>query len=166
MEVDLLCDESRVVVEIDGQQHLADADAYRRDRRKDAALQEHGYFVLRFLAEDLAKHLDDVLDAILRAVSRRRAPALHLGINTGSSSAKTDQLSSRANKKAETLVSAWEKNWRQPTLAESIKPLPSARLCLTAVFGMGTGRTTALWPPKNVGNERLACKPERNSPDH
>ena len=39
------------------------------------------------------------------------------------------------------------KIWRQPTLAESIKPLPSARLCLTAVFGMGTGRTTALWPP-------------------
>ena len=41
-----------------------------------------------------------------------------------------------------------KKNWRQPTLAEAIQPLPSARLCLTAVFGMGTGRTTALWPPK------------------
>src|SRR6266853_743577 len=40
------------------------------------------------------------------------------------------------------------KIWRQPTLAEPIEPLPSARLCLTAVFGMGTGRTTALWPPK------------------
>src|SRR4051812_20179954 len=36
------------------------------------------------------------------------------------------------------------KIWRQPTLAEAIQPLPSARLCLTAVFGMGTGRTTAL----------------------
>src|SRR6185436_2960339 len=33
--------------------------------------------------------------------------------------------------------------WRQPTLAEAIQPLPSARLRLTAVFGMGTGRTTA-----------------------
>src|ERR1041385_1536328 len=42
------------------------------------------------------------------------------------------------------------KNWRRPTLAESIKPLPSARLCLTAEFGMGSGRTTALWPPRNV----------------
>jgi hypothetical protein len=41
------------------------------------------------------------------------------------------------------------KIWRQPTLAEAIQPLPSARLRLTAVFGMGTGRTTALWPPKN-----------------
>src|ERR1044072_3254689 len=42
------------------------------------------------------------------------------------------------------------KNWRRPTLAESIKPLPSARLRLTAEFGMGSGRTTALWPPKIV----------------
>src|SRR5437016_3741303 len=42
------------------------------------------------------------------------------------------------------------KNWRQPTLAEPIELLPSARLCLTAEFGMGSGRTTALWPPKSV----------------
>ena len=41
------------------------------------------------------------------------------------------------------------KIWRQPTLAEAIQPLPSARLCLTAEFGMGSGRTTALWSPKN-----------------
>ncbi|NCD35215.1 MAG: hypothetical protein EOL87_17595 [Spartobacteria bacterium] len=41
-------------------------DAYRRDRRKDLLLQEHGYFVLRFLTEDVAKHLDDVLNAIER----------------------------------------------------------------------------------------------------
>src|ERR1044071_7251279 len=58
---------------------------------------------------------------------------------------------SRAIKKAETQgVPAFLKNWRQPTLAESIKPLPSARLRLTAEFGMGSGRTTALWPPKIV----------------
>ncbi len=41
------------------------------------------------------------------------------------------------------------KIWRQPTLAEAIQPLPLARLCLTAEFGMGSGRTTALWSPKN-----------------
>ena len=29
-----------------------------------------------------------------------------------------------------------EKNWRRPTLAEPIEPLPSARLCLTAVLGI------------------------------
>jgi superfamily II DNA or RNA helicase/very-short-patch-repair endonuclease len=68
MEVDLLCEGVRLVIELDGGQHLADAEAYRRDRHKDAALQEHGYFVLRFLAEDLGKHLDDVLDAIQRVL--------------------------------------------------------------------------------------------------
>src|SRR5439155_13849891 len=46
------------------------------------------------------------------------------------------------------IVSAFLKNWRQPTLAEPIGLLPSARLCLTAEFGKGSGRTTALWPPK------------------
>ncbi|MBN2560496.1 MAG: DEAD/DEAH box helicase family protein [Phycisphaerae bacterium] len=71
MEVDLLCAEARVVVELDGTQHLVEADAYRRDRRKDALLQENGYFVLRFLAEDVGKRLDEVLDTILRALSHR-----------------------------------------------------------------------------------------------
>jgi len=52
--------------------NLADADAYRCDRRKDALLQEHGYFVLRFLAEDVGKRLDDVLDATVRALAHRR----------------------------------------------------------------------------------------------
>jgi superfamily II DNA or RNA helicase/very-short-patch-repair endonuclease len=65
MEVDFLCVQSRIVIELDGAQHLADADAYRRDRRKDALLQRHGYLVLRFLAEDVGKHLDLVLDTII-----------------------------------------------------------------------------------------------------
>ena len=71
MEVDLLCADARVAVELDGGQHLADADAYRRDRRKDVLLQEKGYIVLRFLAEDVGKHLDTILDAILRVLSYR-----------------------------------------------------------------------------------------------
>ncbi|NUQ62713.1 MAG: DEAD/DEAH box helicase family protein [Pirellulales bacterium] len=72
MEVDLLCADARIAIELDGSQHLADAEAYRRDRRKDVALQENGYFVLRFLAEDVGEQLDLVLDAILRAISHRR----------------------------------------------------------------------------------------------
>jgi hypothetical protein len=50
---------------------LADAEAYRRDRRKDALLQQNGYFVLRFLAEDLGKHLDYVLDTVFGALAHR-----------------------------------------------------------------------------------------------
>lgn len=73
LEVDLLCAEARLAIELDGAQHLSDPDAYRRDRRKDQLLQENGYFVLRFLAEDVGKDLDRVLDTILRALGRRRS---------------------------------------------------------------------------------------------
>jgi len=75
LEVDLLCADAHVAIELDGGQHLADPVAYRRDRRKDQLLQENGYFVLRFLAEDVGKDLDAVLDAILRALARRRQSA-------------------------------------------------------------------------------------------
>ena len=71
MEVDLLCAEKKLVIEIDGAQHLADATAYRRDRRKDLILQTQGYLVLRFLADDLGKELASVLDTVLRAMAGR-----------------------------------------------------------------------------------------------
>jgi very-short-patch-repair endonuclease len=70
LEVDLLCADARLAVELDGGQHLGDPVAYRRDRRKDQLLQEGGFLVLRFLAEDVGKELDSVLDAILRSLSR------------------------------------------------------------------------------------------------
>lgn len=77
LEVDLLCADARLAVEVDGAQHLGDPAAYRRDRRKDQLLQENGYFVLRFLAEDVGKELDTVLDTVLRALSRGAStPAL------------------------------------------------------------------------------------------
>ncbi len=71
MEVDFFFADARVVIEVDGLQHLESADAYRRDRRKDLLLQENGYLVLRFLADDLGKRLDAVLDTILRALAHR-----------------------------------------------------------------------------------------------
>lgn len=72
LEVDVLCPGARIAIEIDGPHHLADPAAYRRDRRKDRLLQEQGYLVLRFLAEDVAKDLDTVLDVVLRALASRR----------------------------------------------------------------------------------------------
>ena len=84
MEVDFLCEECRLVIELDGGQHFVNEDAYRRDRRKDALLQEHGYFVLRFLVQDVGAKLDSVLDAILRAMVRTHATrdGVHLGGST------------------------------------------------------------------------------------
>lgn len=84
MEVDLFSIELKVAIEIDGQQHLSDPAAYRRDRRKDALLQENGCLVLRFLAEDLGKHLDATLDAILRA----GPPAEDAEVSAGTGSAR------------------------------------------------------------------------------
>ena len=72
MEEDLFGGDLKLAIELDGPQHLADPPAYRRDRRKDALLQEYGCHVLRFLTEDLAKHLDTTLDAIIRAITHLR----------------------------------------------------------------------------------------------
>jgi very-short-patch-repair endonuclease len=72
MEVDLFCADLKLAIEIDGPQHLADPAAYRSDRRKDALLQENGCYVMRFLAEDLSKHLDATLDAVIRAITHLR----------------------------------------------------------------------------------------------
>ena len=53
MEVDFLSRTAKLAVEIDGARHFDDKNAYRRNRRKDELLQGEGYFVLRFLAEDV-----------------------------------------------------------------------------------------------------------------
>jgi len=73
LEADFLCSEAQLVIELDGAQHLGDPEAYRRDRRKDLLLQQHGYLVIRFLADDIGKNLDLVLDTILRCLAHRAA---------------------------------------------------------------------------------------------
>ncbi len=74
VEVDLLSRRFRLAIEIDGYRHFQDAEAYRRDRRKDAALQSNGYFVLRFLADDVVARLEEILDTISEVISHRREP--------------------------------------------------------------------------------------------
>lgn len=71
MEVDLLCQDARLAIEIDGEQHLGCAEAYRRDRRKDVLLQKNGYLILRFLTEDVIKDLNRVLDTIQQTLSHQ-----------------------------------------------------------------------------------------------
>ncbi len=71
MEVDFLCRDARLVMELDGGQHLVE-EAYRRDREKDLALQRHGWLVLRFLASDATARLGEVLDVMVSLVGRPR----------------------------------------------------------------------------------------------
>lgn len=72
MEVDFLCEPGKLVIELDGPQHLQDEAAWRSDRQKDLLLQRHGYCVMRFLATDVAKELSTVLDTILATLAERQ----------------------------------------------------------------------------------------------
>lgn len=67
-EVDFLARAERIAIEVDGYFHFRDLDAYRHDRLKDLVLQQEGYTVARFLAEDVMGRLDVVLDTIICAL--------------------------------------------------------------------------------------------------
>lgn len=71
MEVDFFAADTKIVIEIDGYYHFQSPDNYRRDRRKDVELQQHGFLVLRFLADDVVSHLEEILDTIDRAITQR-----------------------------------------------------------------------------------------------
>lgn len=78
MEIDLGSRALRVAVEIDGYYHFLDPEAYRRDRRKDLELQQRGWLVLRFLADDVVPRQEEILRTIIHSVRERRQ---HLGGN-------------------------------------------------------------------------------------
>jgi hypothetical protein len=63
-EIDLLWRAGKVAVEVDGYHHFRKPEDYRRDRRKDLALQRDGWLVVRVLAEDIADDLAAVVDHI------------------------------------------------------------------------------------------------------
>jgi very-short-patch-repair endonuclease len=71
-EVDLVCRQLGLAVEIDGYYHFRDQDGFRRDRRKDVLLQSHGFLVMRFLAGDVAARLAEITTQILDAVRLQR----------------------------------------------------------------------------------------------
>jgi len=75
LEVDFLCRELRLAVEIDGYHHFLDPERFRRDRRKDLALQRAGYWVARFLEEDVVPRYEDILKTIETLMDARRQEA-------------------------------------------------------------------------------------------
>jgi hypothetical protein len=75
-EVDLLCRSPRIAIELDGYFHFLAPDDYRRDRAKDWELQQRGFVVLRFLAEDVIPQLEMIRDRILDALTITPAGAI------------------------------------------------------------------------------------------
>ena len=65
--VDFLCEEKRLIVELDGSQHV-ERKAY--DDRRTAYLEARGYRVLRFWDTQLFKEMDLVMGAIREAAGR------------------------------------------------------------------------------------------------
>lgn len=68
-EIDLLCRDPKIALEVDGYFHFLEPARYRRDRLKDFELQRRGYLVLRFLAEDVIPQLEMIRDRILVALN-------------------------------------------------------------------------------------------------
>ena len=69
---DFLCMDAMLVVEVDGSQHIGDA-AYDADRT--AFLANKGYRVIRVWNNDVMQRMDDVLAAILSALSNVPSPS-------------------------------------------------------------------------------------------
>ncbi len=65
---DFVCVPARLVIELDGGQHL---DALEYDRRRTEALQREGYRVLRFWNDDVLLRTQDVLAEIFRVLEGR-----------------------------------------------------------------------------------------------
>jgi len=79
IDVDLMAPGARIAIEIDGWYHFHDPEGYRRDRVQDVRLQRAGYFVMRFLAEDVDDRLALTLDQIAIALAGRRTPGTLFG---------------------------------------------------------------------------------------
>jgi very-short-patch-repair endonuclease len=68
--VDFVCPECRLVVELDGSQHVVNRTS---DAKRTRDLSQAGYRVLRFWDNDVLCNTDSVLAAILAATEADRA---------------------------------------------------------------------------------------------
>ena len=69
--VDFVCVEQKLVIELDGSQHM---DAREQDAARDAFLAKRGYFVLRFWDNEILQETDAVLEKI-RTIALLRRPS-------------------------------------------------------------------------------------------
>ena len=72
--VDFECRKSRLVIEVDGNQHGFDEHKLR-DEIRDKALRELGYRILRFANFEVDRNFDGVLEAIRLSLEEEPHPA-------------------------------------------------------------------------------------------
>jgi lysyl-tRNA synthetase class 2 len=72
--VDFCCESRRLIVELDGGQHIKRAID---DQRRTRALEAMGYLVLRFWNNDVLHNTDGVVESILATLETPSAPHPH-----------------------------------------------------------------------------------------
>ncbi len=70
---DFACHRTRIVVELDGEQHGFD-DERLRDEKRTRFLETSGYRVLRFWNHEVLRNLESVVDTIYAALYQTREP--------------------------------------------------------------------------------------------
>lgn len=69
---DVLFEEIKLIVEVDGRKYHSTPGQHDRDHRRQNAFIDHGYLVLRFTARQIAEEPHDVVALVRRTVERRR----------------------------------------------------------------------------------------------
>ncbi|MBN1532370.1 MAG: DUF559 domain-containing protein [Spirochaetes bacterium] len=70
--VDFVCFEVKLVVELDGSQHIEEKD---KDSIRDDWLRSQGFIVLRFWNNDVMKNVESVIGIILKYCQKNPPPA-------------------------------------------------------------------------------------------
>ena len=65
--VDFLCENKKIIIEIDGGQHNKELNI-QSDKNRTRYLENNGYKVLRFWNDDVMKNIDGVMEVIFREV--------------------------------------------------------------------------------------------------
>ena len=71
--VDFACISSRLVIEVDGGQHNAEAGR-NSDESRDADLRRRGFTILRFWNNDVMANPEGVMEAVRRALTNETSP--------------------------------------------------------------------------------------------
>jgi len=69
--VDFYCPQRKLIIELDGGQHMESAEY---DERRTVVLAKDGFRVLRFWNNDVLENIDGVLDIIMQALQRAPSP--------------------------------------------------------------------------------------------